>query len=556
MNFDNFLARAYFKSLNLKDLQLHNDLQQDEKVDGLIARFEALSQKYPDNSLEKAGCLSPELLEKIRHMGLFGLNIPMEYGGQGLNIHQYLRVVKAISKNSMVLGFTALAHLSIGVKGILLFGNDTQKKFYLPRAASGEMIFAYALTEPLTGSDAKNIQTTATLDKNGRDYILNGRKTYITNANYAGGLTVFAQMDPDNPGHIGAFIVETNSKGLTVGREMPKMGLKATSTAGIRFKDVRVPEKNLLGRPGDGFKIAMTILNYGRLALGASSDGLMELSLEDMISRSGSRKQFGVPIRNFELIQDKLVQARVNQYAAATMTDFTADLLSKDPLAPVAIESSHCKLFGTTRAWDTLYNAQQVAGGAGYLSTLPYEKRLRDFRVSTIFEGTTEIHSIYPALYLLRIMIRGMKSISGGRLGQAIHLVKAMLTGVPWKIPYKNRKMKQAARYARSNARQIKFLIHAGLLRYGRKIMNQEFLLKRITLLSLHTFTILSILARITALKKAGMNVARDIEIMSYFVAMARDNRIQGKLSTIPERINLHQRIFQKIIKNNEVQIT
>jgi acyl-CoA dehydrogenase family protein 9 len=286
----------------------------------------------------------------------------------------------------------------------VLFGNAEQKRKYLVPAASGEMIFSYALTEPQTGSDAKNIQTAAAVSEDGSHFILNGSKTYITNANYAGGLTVFAQLDPDKPGFMGAFIVETARDGVTIGKDMPKMGLKASSTAAIQFKDVKVPKENLLGRPGDGFKIAMVILNYGRLALGAASAGMMKQSLLDMNDRAASRTQFGVPINQFELIQEKLVKAKVNGYVASAMTTFTAGMLESNPTATVAIESSHCKLFGTTRAWDTIYDALQVAGGSGYLTTQPYEKRMRDFRVTTIFEGTTEIHSIYPALFVLRAL--------------------------------------------------------------------------------------------------------------------------------------------------------
>jgi len=205
------------------------------------------------------------------------------------------------------------------------------------------------------------------------------------------------------------------------------MGLKASSTAPIQLKDVRVPVENLLGRPGDGFKIAMTILNYGRLALGAGAAGLMRRSLQDMVKRAASRKQFGVPINRFELIQEKMVRARVNGYVVEAMTEFTAAMLGQDPLAPVAIESSHCKLFGTNRAWDTLYDALQVAGGSGYLSTQPYEKRMRDFRVTTIFEGTTEIHSIYPALFTLRTLAKRIAAECPTTASRLKFLLKGMV---------------------------------------------------------------------------------------------------------------------------------
>ncbi len=260
------------------------------------------------------------------------------------------------------------------MKGIELFGDEAQKQKYLIPAASGKMIFSYALTEPRIGSDAQHIETRAERSPDGQHYLLNGQKTYITNANYAGALTVFAQMDPTRPGFMGAFIVETGWTGVKIGKDMPKMGLKASSTAAIQFREVKVPAENLLGKPGDGFKIAMTILNFGRLALGAASAGMMRQSLEDMRKRASSRVQFGVPIRNFPLIREKLAKAEVNRFTCAAINDFTAALLQRAPTSNLAAETSHCKLFGTTRAWETLYDAFQVAGGSAYLATNPIRK--------------------------------------------------------------------------------------------------------------------------------------------------------------------------------------
>ena len=233
-----------------------------------------------------------------------------------------------MARTDMALALTPTAHLSIGIKGILLFGTEQQKATYLTQAAIGEMIFAYALTEPSVGSDAQHIQTRAALSGDGSHYILNGQKTYITNGGFAGGFTVFAQMDPEKPGFMGAFIVEAALDGVKVGGEIPKMGLKISSTTPVSFTDVLVPVQNLLGQPGDGFKIAMTILNYGRLGLGAASAGAMDQSLEDMVKRSSLRKQFGMPIREFELIQEKLVRTAAHSFAAVSMTGKAAMLCS------------------------------------------------------------------------------------------------------------------------------------------------------------------------------------------------------------------------------------
>lgn len=548
MNFDNFLANIYFGSLDMERFHSFQHLEEDEKTKEITEKYQKITEKYPSSYLEEQGTVPTELLEELKRIGFFGLNIPKEYGGVGLNLKQYLKVVEEIAGLDLALTIISLAHLSIGCKGIILFGSASQKEKYLVPAASGEMIFSYALTEPKIGSDAKHIETTALLSEDGRYYILNGQKTYITNANYAGGLTVFAQLDSERPGFMGALIVETAWDGVNIGRDMPKMGLKASSTAPIQFKDVRVPVENLLGQPGEGFKIAMTILNYGRLALGAGSAGAMSQSSRDMEKQSARRTQFGAPINSFELIQEKIVKSRVNGYVASVMTALTAGLLENHPVAPVAIESSHCKLFGTTRAWDTIYDALQVAGGSGYLATQPYEKRMRDFRVTTIFEGTTEIHSIYPPMFVLRNLNKHMSAMHYSNIARMFFLLKAMFARAQWKLRFKHRVMNRASRLAKANARSIRWLLHAGLLVYGKRIHEKQFFLRRITNLSLYLFGLISVLAKVDAAKKMGRDVSDDLKLLAYFLEEARQARRHNKRLFRSRQESLHRKIFRGIM--------
>lgn len=405
-----FLEQLYFGSEGRAELSLKSAGKPDlEKIAVFLKRYEETLKPFKSAELEALGTCPPALMQGLKELGIFGLIIPKEYGGLGFTIPEYLLTVEGMSRVDMSLVLIPLAHLSIGLKGILLFGNEFQKRKYLVPAASGQTIFAYALTEPHIGSDAQHVETSATPSPDGKGWILNGTKTYITNANYAGAFTAFAQLDPEKPGFMGAFVVDRAAPGVDVGADMVKMGLKVSSTAMVRFKDVFVPNENLLGVPGDGFKIAMSILNYGRLGLGAASSGLMRQSIRDMSDRAKSRIQFGKPIAEFELIQEKIVKAAAHAFASEAITSWAADMLEDDPLANVAIESSHAKLYGTTRCWDVLYDALQTAGGSGYLSTHPYEKRMRDFRVTTIFEGTSEIHTMYPAANTLRAIDKVVK---------------------------------------------------------------------------------------------------------------------------------------------------
>ncbi len=502
----------------------------EAKVSMFVERYRDLLKDYPPGRLEAQGSLPPDLLREMGARGFFGLTIETEYGGRGLNLHEYLKVIDEMVRLDLSVAFTFVAHLSIGIKAIQLLGTEEQKRKYLARAASGEMIFAYALTEPHIGSDAQHIETTALRSSDDAHYLLNGQKTYITNANYAGGLTVFAQLDPEQPGFMGAFIVESGWEGVRVGKEMPKMGLRASSTAPIQFKNVRVPRGNLIGRPGEGFKIAMSVLNYGRLGLGVASSSVMSISVKDMLERASSRTQFQVPIASFQLIQEKIVRAEVGASVASAMNRLVAAILHNQPLLPAAVETSHCKLFGTTRAWDAVYDALQVAGGAGYLKTLPYEKRMRNCRVTTVFEGTTEVHSFYPALLGMRHILKALKESGRPRIALFLDLLKLLVKEEHWHVRFKNKQMLKALREARRNAKAARVLLLSSLLIYGGSMAkgrtaNREFLLRRITALSLYTFGLLALLSEAGRKQRAGELAKEDLRIMEYFVAEAKEAR-------------------------------
>jgi acyl-CoA dehydrogenase family protein 9 len=535
-------------------LQLGSPDIDEAKVARIAYRYGELLKDHLATGREADGVLPAALIGKMAESGFFGLTVDTRYGGQGLKLCEYLKVVEEISRLDIPIAFTFLAHLSIGIKAIQLFGTLEQKEKYLPQAASGQMIFAFALTEPHIGSDAQHIQTSALLSPDQSHYVLNGKKTYITNANYAGGMTVFAQLDPKVPGFMGAFIVETAWEGVRVGKEMPKMGLTSSSTAPVQFKDVRVPRQNLLGAPGEGFKIAMSVLNYGRLSLGASSASFMRLSASEMLKRASSRIQFQVPIGNFQLIQEKIVHARVGEAVSSAMNELAAAALQANPLLTTAVETSHCKLFGTTRAWETAYEALQTAGGAGYLKTLPYEKRMRDIRVTTVFEGTTEVHSIYPALWGMRMLAKSLKDSGRSGLSLAAELIKLLLKAPKWPDIYENSLMRQGLKEAKRCARATRVLLLSAILLYGKKIArgqsaDKEFLLRRITTLSLYTFGLLALLRQTDIKHKAGAVEAQDFILLQYFIAEAKTARKSNRNLWDSRRERLSSALYQEFCK-------
>ncbi len=524
-----------------------------EKAKGILESYLSVLKKYNPVELEKMGELPQELWDNLKSSGMFALTIPETYGGSGLSLWDYLWIIEGITAYDMGLAIIPLAHHSIGLKGIVLFGTEEQKRKYLTPAASGDMIFAYVLTEPNTGSDAQHIDTFAEKSPDGKYYILNGTKTYITNGGYAGGMTVFAQLDKDKPGFMGAFIVETGWEGVAIGKDMHKMGLTLSSTTMVKFSNVKVPVENMLGKPGDGFKIAMTILNYGRLGLAAASTGLMNQSADEMIERANKRIQFNVPISSFELIQEKIVKARVYAFLSKAVTAFTSGMIEDDSMIRAALETSHAKLFSTTNAWNVLYEALQVHGGSGYLKTLPYEKRLRDFRVTTVFEGTSEIHTIYPPLFLLRSMTKG-KKYPGSSLIRLFKSAFQLVKGPSIKDKPNDPLFKQAMKMALKRIRKVRFMLVAGLFVYGKKITEREFFLRRVTSQSVDAFLLLSAVSFIMKSETSGSNAQDWRAYLEYYMALMKSyGKRQSRIR--PDKMEkIHAKVFSMINRGKKAQ--
>jgi acyl-CoA dehydrogenase family member 9 len=519
-----------------------------DKIQSLLQSYREMFKDHSPQKIEEEGRVPEEMLQEMRKKGFFGISLDETYGGLGVGLVDCIRFVEEISALDLASAVVFLAHLFIGIKGIELYGTEKQKRQYLPLAASGEMIFSYALTEPNFGSDARHIETKAELSGDGKYYILNGMKTYITNANYAQGLTAFAQMDPTHPGFMGAFIVETTWEGVKIGKDMPKMGIKASSTATIQFQNVHVPVENMLGKPGEGYKIALAILNYGRLALGAAAAGLIDVSLKDMIKRAGARMQFGVPIRNFPLVQEKIINARTHGFVTSCMNYFTANLLESQPTEDPVIETSHCKLYGSTRAWDVLYDAMQVAGGAGYLMTQPYEKRMRDFRVVPIFEGTTEIHSVYPTLFLLGRLKKELRLHKGfSRWSFILKAFVSSFAAMPWRINDGGEIVQEAVRLVKANARTLRRMLLLGIIFHGEKVVEMEFFLRRVTMLSLYAFGVLSVLAKISGDMKSGVSNSGDLNLLRYFLEEAKEARCKNTSIFDTEKEKLGAAVFHDL---------
>lgn len=342
-----------------------------------------------------------DLVEAMKELGLFGLAIPEEYGGMALTMEEEVLATFEIAWASPAFRSLFATNNGIGAQGIVIDGTEEQKRRYLPRLASGEIIGSFALTEPDSGSDAASLRSTAV--KDGDQYVLNGTKRYITNAPEAGIFTVMARTSPGTPGPggISAFIVERGAPGLSLGAIDRKMGQKGAHICDVILEDCRVPAENLIGgREGVGFKTAMKVLDKGRITIAAVCVGVAERMLDEALRYACDRRQFGKPIAGFQLIQAMLADSKAEIYAARSMVVDAAR--RRDLGRDVGIEAACAKLFASEMCGRVADRAVQIFGGAGYLAEYGIERFYRDVRLFRIFEGTSQIQQLVIARGLIR----------------------------------------------------------------------------------------------------------------------------------------------------------
>ncbi len=345
----------------------------------------------------EAGEFPREILNKMAALGLMGIPVPEKYGGAGMDFTSYILTINELSRFSATLGVILSVHTSVGTNPILLFGSEVQKLTYIPKLASGKFLGAFCLTEPNAGSDAGNLKTKAV--KEGDEYILNGSKLFITNGGEADLYIVFAVTNPAlGMRGMSAFIVERNTPGLTFGKDEKKMGLHGSRTLSLLFENMEIPAKNRLGEEGEGFKIALANLEFGRIGIAAQSLGIAQAAYEESVSYAKSRHQFHRPIAKQQGIAFKLADMATSVEAARLLVYKAAFL--KQIGRSCAKEASIAKLFASQTAMEVTTEAIQIFGGYGYTKDFPVERFFRDAKVTEIYEGTSEIQRIVISKHL------------------------------------------------------------------------------------------------------------------------------------------------------------
>jgi len=342
------------------------------------------------------------IIRKMGEMGFMGIEMPEEYGGAGMDTIAYILAMEEIAKADVATSTIMSVNNSLYCHGIYTFGTEAQKQAWLLPITTGEQIGAYALTEPMSGSDAGTMRTRAVLSEDGSYYTINGIKSWITSGPVANRLVLFAVTDPDaKPRHRGitAFLIDTSQPGFTSGKEEPKLGIRASATCEIMFDDYKCPVENVLGQPGQGFKIAMTVLDAGRIGIASQALGVAEAAYEASVQYARERIAFGNPIGAFQMIQQKIADMKT-RIEASRLLIYQAALAkqeSKKTGKRFTTEAAMAKLFASETAMFVTHAAVQIHGGMGYSRELPIERYFRDAKITEIYEGTSEIQRMVIA---------------------------------------------------------------------------------------------------------------------------------------------------------------
>jgi alkylation response protein AidB-like acyl-CoA dehydrogenase len=485
-----------------------------EFLDGLRGYLEKeLDREWIDEN----ECIPPEIVDRLREMGLFGITLPAEYGGMGLSQSAYCRVFEFVTGYDVGLAIMMGVHLSLGTKGLVLAGTDEQKRFYLPKAATGEWFASFALTEPGAGSDAAGVQSRAVLSDDGSEWILNGSKIWIGNASFSEIVVTFAQTPVEREGktvdRVTAFILRPDMPGFERGARLRKMGARGSDQAELHFRDVRVPREYVLGEVGDGFKLAVRILNSGRQGLSAGAAGGVKKALQMASEFAQGREQFGRPIAEFELTRGKLAAMAADAYTAESVAYFTTGLADRGDV-DYALESAAAKVWNSEALDRSVDELVQIAGGRGFVKGYPYERMYRDARITRIFEGTNEILRLFVGLSGIQEPGERLRKI-GAALRDPIHQI-GLLTdyaadriklaagrGEPSIEHEVDPRLQRHFDFLTSHTRDLRAAVDRAITRYGREIVERQFVVARLADMAIELYVRSCVLSRTQALLRA-----------------------------------------------------
>ncbi len=500
---DGFAKELYFGRFREQLMMPYPEpsVEQRAAADKMVEKvIDFCRQKIDPVKIDRDAEIPDSVVKGLAAIGVLGMTIKPEFGGQGMSQFDYCRVMEIIGGHCAATGVFVNAHHSIGLRALELFGTDEQKEQWMKPLAAGENLAAFALTEPLAGSDASNVRTRADESPDGNGYILNGEKRWITNGGIADVLTVMARTpDPGQPdGKITAFLVTPDMKGFEVIEErMEKVGIRGTATGHIKFTNMYVPKENILGPIGKGLRVALTVLDFGRTTFGACCTGAAKYCLERMVARAKTRHQFGKTLSDFQLVKGKIAEAAADTYAMESATFHTAALIDSGA-EDYMVETAMIKVFSSDNLWRITNDCLQIWGGKGFFTDQPFERMMRDARLNLIGEGANDVLRCFIAAVGLRHVGKSMQEVQSAPW-TAYKLIKPAA-----KVPVKHEHLRYFANTLGKQIGKFARAVEMALLKFREGILDQEFTQARLGDIATELFVASCVYSRLSALVVNG----------------------------------------------------
>ena len=547
---EGFAKDLYFGRFRVDSIMPYPELPEGSQIagDSMVEKTKKFCRDYIDpDKIDREAKIPDGVVKGLGNIGVLGMTVAKEFGGAGMSQFNYCRVMEIIGGHCGSTAVFVNAHHSIGLRALELFGTDEQKEKWMKPLAAGDSMAAFALTEPMAGSDAGNVRTRAEPSEDGEGFIINGEKRWITNGGIADVLTVMARTpDPTNPdGKITAFLVTPDMKGFEVIEErMEKVGIRGTATGHIKFTDMYVPKENILGQMGKGLKLALTVLDFGRTTFGASCTGAAKFCIERMIARAKSRHQFGRSLSEFELVKKKIAEAVADTYAMESATYHTASLIDSGA-EDYMVETAMIKVFASDQLWRIVNDCLQIWGGKGFFTDQPFERMMRDARLNLIGEGANDVLRCFIAAVGFRHVgteLEGADQSMWQAWRKRFEVMGESLLNPT--IPIKHEHMKFYARGLAQQIGQFSWQLKMALAKYQRKILDRQYLQARLGDIATELFMASCVYSRISSVLVNGTipdaETEQEFKVAQLYLRMAFER---------------NERRFQEIKANHDSEL-
>jgi alkylation response protein AidB-like acyl-CoA dehydrogenase len=498
-------------------------------------------------AIDRDAAIPQSVIDGLGKLGVLGMTIPREFGGRGFSQQAYTRIMELIGGHDAAVGVFVNAHQSIGLRALVLFGTKEQQARWLPDLVGGKKLAAFALTEPEAGSDASNVQTTATPTPDGRGYLLNGTKRWITNGGIAGVLTVMARTPgagPNKKKEITAFIVTPDMPGFeVVEARMPKVGIRGTATGRLKFTDMFVPKENILGAVGKGLRIALTVLDFGRTTFGAGCTGVAKVCVAAAARHAKKRVQFEQPLAEFELVKKKIAYMAAHAFAMEATTAQCAGFIDRG-FEDYMLETAMLKVWSTEALWNIVNDTIQIFGGKAFFTDEPYERMLRDARLNQIGEGANDVLRAFIAMVGMKPVADQFLKVKdalahfwrdlGTLWSFGTQQIAARLT-TP-EVPVKSSRLRGHAKELGRRVREFSLAVQAALLKHREQILFHQYVQERLADAACELYASSCTISRLDHLLEVGNgdseNLERDVTVGRHYLRLS-DRRIRQNLAAM-----------------------